>query len=673
MGVSCIGVLLESHVAFHTWPKEGVISMDFFTCGSGLLIPLLPTIKKLFGIPSQNNNDHIDPQMIWSHKLRGFRPHYVAHDNPYDQDLGAFLESHNMELKDPLASEETDFQYVDIYEYLDPRGPPLSTYEKSITDDGSYESLNREFYSPDKMLFLDGVQQSSLQGEASYHEALVHPAMLAHINPKRVAIIGGGEGATLREVLKHKTVEQVVMVDIDEELVEMCREHLPEWSDCSNIEGSDADSCFDDSRASVHFEDAFAYFIDRFGGATDSSGGNEADKFDVIIMDALDPDKAVDIVGNLYTGSHFADSLYHGLSHDGVFVVQIGESDRLAAPAVDTGQSKDKANLIMSLQTAGFQSMHTYDEGHSEFDAPWAYLVCLKDYKSRANWYRTAPDINIQLLTRLHKTKSGKPILSVFDAATMISYQVPTKAQETLFCRSDDAPDECDEYGFGDDDSIVPVSHLKAGKSTVNGEYGGRGLFAAQDIPKYAMLNVEGGVKAFHVLPSTWAVFEPFYEWADESSDDDDGIMNGIEDELSRFYAFTEGYGYKATVLGKKHFTIDSSITTFCNHGCNGTTNYGDKDKVDLTETNADLNNPHEDVLTKAVVYSPVMERHLRQHLSIGDYTLRDIKKDEEILCDYLTFVGDPDDWKEEVKDLQDMCAGELSGDVSEYEMAHQS
>ena len=121
--------------------------MDFFTCGSGLLIPLLPTIKKLFGVlPSQNNNDHIDPKMIWSHKLRGFRPHYVAHDNPYDQDLGTFLESHNMELKDPLASEETDFQYVDIYEYLDPRGPPLSTYEKSITDDGSYESLNREFY-----------------------------------------------------------------------------------------------------------------------------------------------------------------------------------------------------------------------------------------------------------------------------------------------------------------------------------------------------------------------------------------------------------------------------------------------------------------------------------------------------------------------------------------------
>ena len=51
------------------------------------------------------------------------------------------------------------------------------------------------------------------------HEALVHPSMLSHTNPKRVLIIGGGEGATLREVLKYKSVEEVVMVDIDEELV----------------------------------------------------------------------------------------------------------------------------------------------------------------------------------------------------------------------------------------------------------------------------------------------------------------------------------------------------------------------------------------------------------------------------------------------------------------------
>ena len=177
-------------------------------------------------------------------------------------------------------------------------------------------SFALHIYSPDKILFLDGVQQSSLHGEAANHEALVHPAMLAHNNPKRVAIIGGGEGATLREVLKHKSVEHVVMIDIDKELINLCREHLPEFSDCSKFEGFFADSCFDDSRASILFEDAFAYFIDRFG--TDTSSGSEADKFDVIIMDALDQDKAVDIVGNLYTGNNLANSLYNALTDEGV-------------------------------------------------------------------------------------------------------------------------------------------------------------------------------------------------------------------------------------------------------------------------------------------------------------------------------------------------------------------
>ena len=68
-------------------------------------------------------------------------------------------------------------------------------------------------------LVLDGKIQSSEADEFIYHEALVHPAMLAHPQPEKVFIAGGGEGATLREVLAHKTVKRAVMVDIDEEVV----------------------------------------------------------------------------------------------------------------------------------------------------------------------------------------------------------------------------------------------------------------------------------------------------------------------------------------------------------------------------------------------------------------------------------------------------------------------
>ena len=159
----------------------------------------------------------------------------------------------------------------------------LYGYEKSLKNDGSYEADHPELFQPDRIVFLDGVMQSRRSGDAAYHEALVHPAMFAHSNPKRVAIIGGGEGATLREVLKHKTVEKVVMIEIDEQMVKLSREHLPDWSDCSMLEGS-ADSCFEDPRVELYCEDAFAWFIDRFSG---NEEGRVEESFDVIIMDAL--------------------------------------------------------------------------------------------------------------------------------------------------------------------------------------------------------------------------------------------------------------------------------------------------------------------------------------------------------------------------------------------------
>ena len=76
MGVSCAGVILESHMSFHTWPTEGVITIDLFTCGSGFLMPVLPNVLKLFGIPQKPGADGEavqKPGVMWAHKLRGFR------------------------------------------------------------------------------------------------------------------------------------------------------------------------------------------------------------------------------------------------------------------------------------------------------------------------------------------------------------------------------------------------------------------------------------------------------------------------------------------------------------------------------------------------------------------------------------------------------------------------
>ena len=116
-------------------------------------------------------------------------------------------------------------------------------------------------------LVLDGKIQSSEADEFIYHEAVVHPAILTHPQPERVFIAGGGEGATLREVLAHKTVKRAIMVDIDEEVVSLCRRFLPSWHQ----------NAFADPRAELHFADARKYLEES------------SDKFDVIIIDLVDP------------------------------------------------------------------------------------------------------------------------------------------------------------------------------------------------------------------------------------------------------------------------------------------------------------------------------------------------------------------------------------------------
>ena len=118
-----------------------------------------------------------------------------------------------------------------------------------------------------RSLLLDGKTQSTERDEHIYHETLVHPALLLHPNPQRVFIGGGGEGGTLREALAHRSVEKVTMVDLDRQVVNLCREHLPQHHQ----------GAFDDPRTELIIGDARQYLAD-----TDQ-------QYDVMIMDLVDP------------------------------------------------------------------------------------------------------------------------------------------------------------------------------------------------------------------------------------------------------------------------------------------------------------------------------------------------------------------------------------------------
>ena len=152
-----------------------------------------------------------------------------------------------------------------------------------------------------RLLVTDGLMQSSECDEVVYHEALVHPAMTLHENPKRVFIAGGGEGATMREVLRHPSVEECVMVDIDGVLVEQCREHCPFYND----------NAYDDPRAKLVIGDAKK-------GLEDYPEGS----FDVIVMDLSDPLDGGPCY-QLYTTS-FYETAKSKLKPNGILVTQSG-------------------------------------------------------------------------------------------------------------------------------------------------------------------------------------------------------------------------------------------------------------------------------------------------------------------------------------------------------------
>ncbi len=118
-----------------------------------------------------------------------------------------------------------------------------------------------------RSLVLDGKTQSTELDEFVYHEALVHPSMIAHPNPKHVFVAGGGEGATIKQILSHNTISKVTMVDIDEEVVDLCHRYLP-----NHHQGA-----FNNPKLKIHFTDAMVYLE------------TNVDTYDVVIIDVPDP------------------------------------------------------------------------------------------------------------------------------------------------------------------------------------------------------------------------------------------------------------------------------------------------------------------------------------------------------------------------------------------------
>jgi spermidine synthase len=229
------------------------------------------------------------------------------HDSPFD--------AHNIAVREFLHSEKSEFQAIDIV----------------MT--GGFG----------KALLLDGRLQSAERDEYIYHESLVHPAMVAgRDSPVSVLVIGGGEGATLREVLRYPSVKRAVMVDIDSRVVECCREYLQEFHR----------GAFDDPRVEVIIGDGR-----ELVSTTD-------ERFDVVIIDISEPNEG----GPAYL--LYTEEFYHLvkniLNEGGRMVTQAGISSIVAG---------DLFSMISRTIARAFGTSHPYCSFVPSFACSWGFAL----------------------------------------------------------------------------------------------------------------------------------------------------------------------------------------------------------------------------------------------------------------------------------------------------------
>ena len=226
-----------------------------------------------------------------------------------------------------LHTEQSDFQRIDVFE-------------------------SEEF---GRFLTLDGYMMLTERDEFIYHEMITHVPMAVNPEIKSVLVIGAGDGGAVRELARYKTVEKIDLVEIDERVVEVCKEYLPQTA-----------CCFDDPRLTVHYQDGLK-FVRRC-----------ENEYDLIIVDSTDPFGPGE---GLFT-KEFYGNCYKALTEKGIMVNQCEspfyKEDRIA-------MQRAHKRIVESFPISKVYQAHipTYPSGHWLFGFASKRLHPVKDYDGK--------------------------------------------------------------------------------------------------------------------------------------------------------------------------------------------------------------------------------------------------------------------------------------------------
>ncbi|MCP5245981.1 MAG: polyamine aminopropyltransferase [Burkholderiales bacterium] len=291
-------VLAESHLAIHTWPETNGLTLDVYVC-------------------NYSADNSAKAQQLFDAVVDYFQPVEIAR-HAIDRGEHMLIESLNASIGFYVKANRRIGEWRTKYQKI------------AIFDTPHYGRIFR----------LDDYNMTSEREEFVYHENLVHPALTAHSAPKKVLIIGGGDGGASEEALKHPSVEQVTLVEIDEDVIAVAKEHFKAVH--HNV--------FDNPRLRVILDDGMQFVRDT------------QDKFDLIALDLNDP---VGPAAALYSEDFFR-QCRTALTPEGALALHIGSP---------TAQPERVAALAQRLNRV-FRIVRPYTLYIPLYGALWALAVC---------------------------------------------------------------------------------------------------------------------------------------------------------------------------------------------------------------------------------------------------------------------------------------------------------
>lgn len=267
-GVTGTLLLAESHLAIHTWPERQAITLDVYVCNF------------------ENDN---------SAKARGIVDQLIAIFQPQQVS--------RQELQRGL---QQVYKVAPAVEYLSPYTTMHTQISQVLAEVQSPYQLIQIADTPEfgRIMRIDGAMMTSERDEFYYHESLVHPAAITHGNPQTALIIGGGDGGSTEELLKYRSIQNITLCEIDEQVIALSRQHL----------ATIHQNAFDSPKVQIIHTDGFA-FIQKKGDQ----------RYDLILLDLTDP---IAPNGNNLAESCMSEEFFHAcykrLNHGGSIVLHLG-------------------------------------------------------------------------------------------------------------------------------------------------------------------------------------------------------------------------------------------------------------------------------------------------------------------------------------------------------------